>query len=293
MSSIALNLRTQAKVNIRQTSGILGAEITGLDLSRGLDDETFRLIEKAVHEHLAVIIPDQKVDDDFLEQLGARFGTLNDVSFIPKLADRPHVEFIERIRDGKMPAYKINWHVDFSYTECGSKIAIVHALEVPPVGGGTVFANMYMAYDALSDTWKRFLEGMQAEHDILPYAMKYWGPIAISDEKRINSLAQYRKQAPAVWHPVVRTHPDTGRKCLFVNESFVTRIKDMKTRESDAVLKFLFEHVTRPDFCQRFTTMTGQVLIWDNRCTQHTPIADYIGRRILHRVSVMETRRPA
>lgn len=293
MSSTALNLRQPVSPKIRQTSGILGAELTGLDLSRGVDNETFKIIEKAVLEHLVVLIPDQKVDTGVLEELGARFGALNDVSFIPKLADRPHVEFIERIRDGKMPAYKINWHVDFSYSEMGSKIAIVHAVEVPPVGGGTLFANMYMAYESLSDRWKSFLSGLQAEHDIIPYAMKYWGPIAIADSKHINRLAEYRENMPPIWHPVVRTHPDTGRKLLFVNESFTTRIKDMKQRESDAVLKFLFDHVTRPDFCQRFTTQTGQILIWDNRSTQHTPIADYIGRRILHRVSVMETRRPA
>jgi taurine dioxygenase len=293
MSSTAMSLRQPSRVGIRQLSGILGAELTGLDLSHGLDDETFKTIEQAVLNHLVVIIPDQKVDTDFLEELGARFGALNELSFIPKLKDRPHVEFIERVRDGKLPTYKINWHVDFSYTELGSKIAILHALEVPPVGGGTVYANMYMAYDSLSDHWKSFLSGLEAEHDILPYAIRYWGAESLSDAKHINRLAQYRESMPAVWHPIVRTHPDTGRKLLFVNESFCTRIKGMKARESDAVLKFLFEHVSRHDFTHRLSVQPGQILIWDNRSTQHTPIADYVGRRVLHRVSVMETRRPA
>lgn len=293
MSSMAVKLHQAFTPTIRRMGGMIGAELTGLDLSRGLDDDTFRIIEQAVLDHLVVLIPDQVVDTDFLEELGARFGALTDRSFIPKLDGRPRVEFIERVRDGKIPDFKINWHVDFSYTEFGSKIAILHAIEIPPVGGGTMYANMYAAYDALSDHWKNFLEGLEAEHDILPYAMRYWGPVSISDEKHINRLSTYRKNMPAVWHPIVRTHPDTGRKLLFINESFTTRIRGMKTRESDAVLKFLFGHVTRPDFSYRFCLQPGQMLIWDNRSTQHNPISDYSGRRVLHRVSVMETRRPA
>ncbi len=242
----------------------IGAEIVGVDLSRELSVDTVRLIREALLDFSVIFFRDQSLTPEQQKSFARRFGEIYSHPEQPEgmLADGDAEIKLIHADDSHAPA-GTDWHSDVSCDSEPPIGSILHLLEMPPVGGDTLFASMYAAYDALSPTMKKFLMGLTAVHD---------GRRSVGGR----GCAE---------HPVVRTHPETGRQALFVNRGYTTRIVGLKAAESGALLKMLFRHIETPEFHCRFRWQPGSVAFWDNRCTQHHAVWDYrparrLGRRV-------------
>jgi taurine dioxygenase len=255
-------------IEVRKVTPHCGAEIDGVDLSQPLDDATIREIDKALVEHTVVFFRDQTLTPPQQKALGRRFGELHIHPAYPDiLPGHPEIMVIYADETSKRIAGE-DWHSDVSCDPEPPLGTILHMHEVPPVGGDTLFASMYAAYEALSEPMKRLLEGMTAIHDgEHVYRGRYEGV-------RAGGVV-----FPRAEHPVIRTHPVTGRKALFVNGVFTTRIVQLSRNESDAVLPMLYRHVETPEFQCRFRWRPGSIAFWDNRCAQHHAMWDYYPNR--------------
>jgi taurine dioxygenase len=263
-------------VTVRPLTPTLGAEILGIDLER-LDDEGFALIREALTEHLVLFFRDQDISVEAHKALGARFGALDVHPNDPGLEGHPEVMIIHADAASKRVAGE-RWHSDVSCAPEPPMGSILRMFVVPDSGGDTLFSSMYAAYDALSDRMKAYLAGLTAIHDGGPYYREVNAILGRDDGGRAYPKAE---------HPVVRRHPVSGRRCLFVNSMFTTRIVGVPRGESDAVLGFLFEHVQSPAFQCRFRWARHSVAFWDNRCTQHFAVWDYFPRtRSGYRVTI-------
>jgi taurine dioxygenase len=279
---------TYSRIEVRPLAGALGAEIAGVDLSGPIDDAAFAEIHKAHLEYLVVFFRDQEISDDDLAAFGRRFGEL---APLPPHRQFPG-KFPELLVIDKKPEDKLNfgweWHSDTTHLDVPSLGSVLYAKIIPPVGGDTLFANQYMAYDTLSDGMKSLIDGLVAVH---------------SNGRILRSLNDGQSPAPgteaasAGWangwaeHPVVRTHPETGRRALFVNEMHTERLKGMTVEESQPLLRYLYDHSSRPEFTCRFRWSAGSIAFWDNRSVQHLALNDYPGhRRLMHRVQIKGTR---
>ncbi len=265
-------------------AGALGAEIVGVDLSRPLDNAAASAIHAAFLDRQVLYFPDQQLDDDGLVGFGRRFGELIAHPFLPHAEGRPEVMAVHKAADAAVNVGG-SWHSDMSFLDEPPLGSALHARIVPPAGGDTLFASMYAAYDALSDGMKRLLDGLDAVHD---HAERF-GAAARLGKTRVNEEAveAARKTIPPATHPVVRTHPETGRKALYVNPIFTMHFAGMTRDESRPLLDFLCEHAVRPEFTCRIRWRAGGLALWDNRCTQHYAINDYHGhRRLMHRVTI-------
>jgi len=262
------------KLSIRKLSPVIGAEVEGVDLSRPLGDETFRAIHDALMENLALFFRDQHLSPEQHKAFGRRFGEFHMHPAPFGLLDgHPEILIVKADENSRHVAGE-EWHSDVSCDPEPPMGSILYVTEVPPVGGDTLFASMYAAYDALSDTMKRFLCGLTAIHD---GGHVYGG----------HTMYEQRAEYPRSEHPLVRTHPVTGRKALFVNRGFTTRIAQLRRRESDALLEMLYRHIETPEFHCRFRWEANSVAFWDNRCAQHRALFDYYPhRRYGHRVTI-------
>jgi taurine dioxygenase len=263
-------------IEVRKCTPSIGAEIVGVDLSRPLGDQQFREVHDALMHQLVIFFRDQKLSAEQHKVLGARFGKLHVHPAAPnKLPGHPEIAVI-RADEASTRIAGEEWHSDVSCESEPPMGAILYVTEVPPDGGGdTMFATMYRAYETLSEPIRRMLDGLNAIHDGEPY---YRGRYGVDDTG---------KTFPHAAHPVVRTHPVTGRKCLFVNRLFTTRIVGLEKNESDAILEMLYRHIETPEFCVRFRWAPGSVAFWDNRCVQHHAVWDYYpNRRYGHRVTI-------
>ena len=281
---------TFEKLDVRPIAGALGAEIHGLAL-RSIDDAQFDRIHQAFLEHKVIFFRDQALSPDTLKAVGRRFGDLYLHPYLTPVDGHPEV-----LRLVKEPSDKLNfggsWHVDLTYLEKPVLGAVLHALEVPPYGGDTMFADASLAYEVLSDGMKRLLDSLVAVHSARQtayYNREKMASMNILDDAEATHRAEEQTRFE---HPVVRTHPETGRKALFVNALLTIRFRDMSEAESRPLLDFLFRHIGRPEFTCRFRWQNGSVAIWDNRCVQHFALNDYAGhRRVMQRV-VIEGDRP-
>lgn len=270
-----------ATIQVTPIAGALGAEISGIDLSEPLGNQTFQEVHDALMENLVIFFRDQDITPDQHKAFGARFGELQVHPFAPHLEDHPEIIVIEN--DEQRPSKINNWHTDVTFMQKPPLGSILHAQTVPEAGGDTMWANMYAAYDALSDKWQAFLSDLKAVHDFT----HNFGKRLLREEGGYEKLKKAQQQMPPAVHPVIRTHPVSGRKGIFVNSAFTTHIDGMSQRESDAVLGFLYEHIRTPEFTCRFNWRKHSIAFWDNRCTQHYPIADYWpAERRMHRVTV-------
>jgi taurine dioxygenase len=263
-------------IEVRKTTPTIGAEIFGVDLSRQLSNRQFDEIHRALMENLVIFFRDQQLTVEQQKAFGARFGKLHVHPNAPKgLPDHPEILVIKADENSKRVAGE-SWHSDVSCDEEPPMGSILYIQEIPPDGGGdTMFANMYEAYESLSEPLRKMLDGLTAIHDS-------WK--AHSDRKPGEGSDM---QFPRFEHPVVRVHPVTGRKLLFVDRGFTTRIVQLRRAESDALLSFLFQHIETPKLSCRFKWQKNSIAFWDNRSAQHQAIFDYWPhRRYGHRVTI-------
>lgn len=273
-------------IEVQPISGALGAEILGVDLSEALDSEVFEEIKSAFHEHLVLFFRDQHLTPDQQKAFGERFGSLNVHPYVTALEGHPEIIPIIKEKDEKVN-FGGGWHSDMSFLEEPALGSMLYGLDVPEFGGDTLFANQYLAYERLSDAMKKMLGELVAIHSAgSQYAAG--GESDRNKDKRTTMKVAVTDDALKVTeHPVVRTHPGTGRKSLYVNRAFTVKFKGMTKRESRPLLNFLFDHCTREEFTCRFRWTDRSIAFWDNRCTQHYALNDYQGqRREMHRVTI-------
>ena len=265
-----------ASIRMEKLTPHVGAEIHGVDLSRPLDERTFKEVHDALVEHGVIFFRDQHISPEQQKAFGRLFGDLHMHPAAPSLLEgHPEILVIHADEKSKRVAGE-DWHSDVSCDLEPPMGSILYMHELPPVCGDTLFASMYAAYDTLSDTMKRFLEPLSAMHEGEHVYRGRYG--AKEDDQR---------QYPKAEHPVIRTHPVSGRKALFVNRGFTTRIVQLKKTESAAVLELLFRHVETPELHCRFRWQPRSVAFWDNRGVQHHAMWDYFPqRRHGHRVTI-------
>ncbi|MDN7750675.1 TauD/TfdA dioxygenase family protein [Burkholderia gladioli] len=268
--------------------GALGAEIVGLDLSRPIGEDDFARIHRAHLDHHVVVFRDQRITPDEHVAFSARFGPLQrHVLAQFALPGHPEVLIVSNILENGQPIGLGDaghfWHSDLSYKEKPSLGSLLHAQELPAEGGDTLFANMHLAWDALPEALKREGEGRRAEHT---YLARY-AELQARSPWRPNLTPEQIAQVKAVDHPIVRTHPETGRRALFVSEHFTTRIVGLPEDESRALLDELFAHSVRDEFVYRHQWREHDLVFWDNRSLMHlaagTP--DHL-RRKLYRTTI-------
>jgi taurine dioxygenase len=264
-----------AAIEVRKLTPHIGAEIHGVDLAQPLDERTFKEIHDALIDNGVIFFRDQQLTVEQHKAFGRLFGELHMHPAAPKEVEgHPEILVIHADEKSKHVAGEV-WHTDVSCDLEPPLGSILYMHELPPVGGDTLFASMYAAYDALSEPIKRFLEPLTAMHE---GEHVYRGRYGVKDEGKVFPKAE---------HPVVRTHPVSGRKGLYVNSGFTTKIVGLKRPESDALLQFLYRHIETPEFQCRFRWQVNSIAFWDNRCVQHHAMWDYFPqRRHGHRVTV-------
>jgi taurine dioxygenase len=264
--------------------GEVGAEISGVDLAR-LDDRAFAQIKQAFFDHLVLFFRDQRLSPEQQVALTRRFGPVLRVPYVAHLAEHPDIiAVLKEAEERQVSTFGNAWHSDFSFLEEPPAGSLLYALETPAHGGDTLWANMYTAYETLSEGMRRMLDALQAIHTGKPYGVQ--GGAGIRGSRSIQITRGDPEADRENAHPVVRTHPESGRKALFVNAIYTTRFEGMSEAESRPLLNFLFEHSTRPEFTCRFRWSNRTLAIWDNRCTLHYAVNDYDGyRRLLHRTT--------
>jgi taurine dioxygenase len=265
---------------IRPLAGAIGAEILGVDLAGEVNDDTIAAIRRAWLDHLVIFFRDQDLPPARLLAFARRFGEPIEYPFIKGLGGFPVITPVVKLAHDR-ENFGGFWHSDEPYREIPPMGSMLIAREVPPYGGDTLFANMYLAYESLSAGMRHLLDGLVAVNSRPgPYSIKR--TLAYAVLARLGNQAEWKAE-----HPVVRTHPETARKALYVNGGHTARFKNMTEEESAPLLRFLFAHQTRPEFTCRFRWEVGSVAFWDNRCAQHNAINDYHGfRRAMHRVTL-------
>jgi taurine dioxygenase len=271
-------------MKIAPVAGGLGAEISGVDLAR-LQEAEFAQIQRAFTDHLVLFFRDQRIGPEQQVELTRRFGPVLRVPYVTHLKEHPDIiAVLKEAEERQISTFGNAWHSDFSFLEQPPAGSLLYAREVPAFGGDTLWSNMYTAYETLSEGMRRMLVGLKAVHTGKPYGTE--GGIGIKGSRSIQITRGDPEADRETAHPVVRTHPESGRKALFVNAIYTTRFEGMTGAESRPLLDFLFEHATRPEFTCRFRWSPGALAIWDNRCTLHYAVNDYDGsRRLLHRTT--------
>ena len=258
------------------TPGI-GAEVQGIGIAAGLGDAELGAIEDAMRKHLVLVFRDQPLSLEALDAFGRRFGPPHVHPATPGVEGYPGILPVHTDADSKTYAGSM-WHSDVSCDAEPPMGSILHLHEVPASGGDTLFANMYSAYEALSTPMRRFLEDLSAVNGSAHHFGGYFG---------YQGHALREDPYPESVHPVVRTHPETGRRALYVNETFTTRVVELDPEESKAVLALLYRHIASPRFQCRVRWSPGTTVMWDNRCTQHMAMWDYYPRtRSGHRYTI-------
>jgi taurine dioxygenase len=271
---------TTAAIGIHPVAGALGAEVSSVDLARPLDDAAVAALRQAWLEHLVLFFRDQNLSPAQFLAFARRFGEPIEYPFVRGLDDYPEIIPVLKLEHERVNFGGV-WHSDTAYLDVPPMASMLVAREIPPFGGDTLFANMYLAYETLSDGMKRMLDGLVAVNSSAK------ADASRTREDRMKDRAREAARDYVAAHPVVRRHPETGRRALYVNVAHTVRFDGMTEEESAPLLAFLFQHQIRPEFTCRFRWRSGSIAFWDNRCAQHHAINDYRGhRRLLHRVTL-------
>ena len=266
-------------LSVTPIAGALGAEIAGVDLNRSLSAAAVAEIRQALLEHLVVFFSAQELTPKSLLAFARCLGEPLAYPQLQGLPEEPLVTAVTKLEHERI-AFGGVWHTDTSYLERPPMGSLLYAVELPPYGGDTLFANQYLAYERLSDGLRRTLADLTAVYTSTKLA------VAATRQDRLRERGAEAKVLTSE-HPVVRTHPETGRKALYVNCGHTSHFKGWSEAESRPLLELLFQHQVQPEFTCRYRWRPGSLAIWDNRCTQHLPINDYHGfRRVMHRVTL-------
>jgi taurine dioxygenase len=272
-------LRNYRHIEVRPIAGALGAELHGVDLATDLDDDVVGEIRAAWLEHLVVFFRGQKLTPAQQIAFARRLGEPIEYPQLKGLPDYPIITPVMKLEHERHNFGGV-WHSDTTYLERPPMASMLYAREIPPYGGDTEFANQYLAYEALSEGMRHTLDGLTGISSSLK------ADASKTREDRLKAAGVEQKTLVAE-HPVVRTHPETGRKALYLNVGHTTKFKGWTERESQPLLDFLFQHQTRPEFTCRFNWAVDSLALWDNRCAMHNPINDYHGfRRVMHRITL-------
>ena len=249
-------------LEVSRLSAALGAEITNVDLAKVTDNEVDE-IKSLLNEHKVIFFPGQKISMDEHVDFGSKFGELEGHPNLKKNNSHSHPKVFELVASEGGIADE--WHTDITFQDQPALMSVLHMVKCPEIGGDTMWSSLSAAYDALSEPLKDLCDGLTALHDARPHG----------------------KPEKTAIHPVVRTHPETGKKILYVNEHFTRRIVEMSMDESDMLLSHLTKWVTRPEFTVRYNWTEGTIAMWDNRSTQHYVVNDFKDERIIQRVTIM------
>ena len=256
-----------SRISVERAAGALGADVTGADLAGGVDDASFAVIHAAFLEHLVICIRGQAhVSPEDHMEFAARWGEISVHPYVPSIEGYPGMM---RIHDPT--PVTTTWHADTTHLAAPPALTLLLARVIPAYGGDTMFANQYLAYENLSPGLRTTLDSLRAVHQGTELAAE----------------AGLGKEAVTAVHPVVRTHPETGRRSLFVNGNYTRRVDGWTEAESAPLLEYLYAQACRPEYTWRHRWRPGDLIIWDNRCTQHAVVADVGGQeRVLHRVTI-------
>lgn len=265
---------------IQKLTGNLGAEIFDADIT---DAKQFDAIKAAFIEHSIIVIREQNISPQDHLTFARKWGSINVNRFFQPHLDYPEIALVIK-EAGQTGAIGEEWHTDHAYDNAPALGSILHAIEVPPYGGDTVFCSMAAAFDALSDAMKEFLTGLYAWHS----SRHVFGEAqSTSETSQTGRIRNAEKATQDARHPIIITHPLSGRKSLYVNPQFTTEIDGLQPNESAAILQMLYEHCKKPEFQCRVRWRKGDVTMWDNRATWHKAVNDYHGhRREMHRVTI-------
>jgi taurine dioxygenase len=273
------------QLRIEPVTPDLGAEVRGIDLRHATPD-AIAALQAAFAAHAVLFVRDQNLTLDELVEVTGLFGSVLKVPYVQGVPSHPEViAVLKEADERRISTFGGTWHSDFSFLPEPPAATLLHAVELPPVGGDTLWSSQYLAYEALSEGMRRMLEPLRAVHTGWPHGTM--GPSLDAPVSRSVKMARNDPSADReVLHPVVRVHPQTGRKALFVNPVYTQRLENMTVAESKPLLDFLFQHCIRPEFTCRRRWSENTLTIWDNRCLMHLAINDYDGhRRLLHRTT--------
>ena len=271
--------RDYRHIEVRPIAGALGAEVTGVDVAQPLGAEVIAEIRRAFLDHLVIFLRNQALTPQVLLGFAGRFGEPMEYPQLKGLPECPLVTPVVKLEHERVNFGGI-WHSDTTYLARPPMASMLYAVEIPPYGGDTLFANQYLAYESLSARYRELLDGLVGVSSSLK------ADASRTREDRLRAAGVEHKALIAE-HPVVRTHPETGRRALFVNVGHTTHFRGLTEEESRPLLVYLFRHQVRPEFTCRFRWAPGSLAFWDNRCAQHNPVNDYHGfTRVMHRVTL-------
>ncbi len=272
------------RISVKPYGGALGALIEGVDLGLTIDNQTYSEIKQALLQYQVIFFHDQNITPDKQIEFGRCFGDLDVHPFIPCLEGYKEIIPFSS-SSGKEPRLRLanQWHIDLSFTDNPPLAAILHGVHVPDSGGDTMWVNLYEAYNTLSCPIKVMLDGLNAVHDVC----KTYRRADMLEEPTRKMYEHSTKTIPPTSHPIVSTHPETGKKLLYLSELTTTHIEGLHENESDAILQMLFKHINWKELHCRFYWKCNSIAMWDNRCTAHYAVRNYDVPREMHRVTVL------
>lgn len=275
----------KTEMKVRKIAGALGAEISGIDLTQDLTDALTKEIRGIFLDNGVIFIKNQALTSQQFINFAKKMGKPIEYPFVRGMEGFPEIIVVKKLEDEKNNFGGV-WHSDTTYLPCPPMGSMLLSKEIPPYGGDTLFACQYAAYEALSGTMQRMLEGLQG------ISSSSKADVSKTREDRIKTDGNASAHKSFInSHPLVRTHPETGRKALYVNVAHTVGIEELTDAESAPLLSFLFDHQVKPEFTCRWVWEPNSLAFWDNRCTQHNPINDYHGfKRLLHRITLEGTK---
>ena len=265
-------------MNVKRVAGAIGAELQAINIADGIDGELAATVRSLLNEHEVLFLRDQAISAADQKALAEVFGPLQTHPAYGTVEGFPEVMILESTREN--PSKIEVWHSDMTFRQHPPSVTVLRGITIPEVGGDTLFASMTAAYEGLSPGMQRYLKGLIAVHDF-----SHGFRESLAEPGGRERLADAVAANPPVRHPVVQTHPETGKKVLFVNALFTTHIEGVPRLESAEVLQFLWRHASQPEFTCRFSWAPDSLVLWDNRSTQHKPVNDFFpATRRLHRV---------